>query len=70
MGTASSGEQVAVNENSIRIAGEFIDFEYRIGDDRIAASADCFDNQWYAEQYGWYSPQSQATQSMLNFVCQ
>lgn len=70
MGTASSGEQVAVNENSIRIAGAFIDFEYRIGDELIAASADCFDNQWYAEQYGWYSPQSQATQSMLNFVCQ
>lgn len=70
MGTASSGESVSVNANSIRPSGDSIDFEYRIGDELIVANADCSGNRWYAEKYGWYSPQSEATQSMLNFVCQ
>ena len=70
MGTASSGESVSVNVSSIRPAGEFIDFEYQIGNEYVFASADCFENRWYAEGYGWYPPQSQATQNMLNYVCQ
>ena len=70
IGTASSGESVFVDASSIRPSGDSVDFEYQIGDEQIAASADCSGNRWYAEQYGWYSPQSEATQSMLNFVCQ
>lgn len=70
MGTASSGEGISVNVSSIRPAGEFIDFEYQIGNEYIVASADCPENRWYAEGYGWYPPQSQATQNMLNYVCQ
>ncbi|MEM9948368.1 MAG: protein kinase [Cyanobacteria bacterium P01_D01_bin.36] len=70
MGTASSGESVSVNANSIILEGDLLSFEYKIGEELILASADCFENQWYTELYGWYSPQSRATQEMLNFVCQ
>ncbi|MEO1622101.1 MAG: hypothetical protein AAFU53_13850, partial [Cyanobacteria bacterium J06632_3] len=70
MGTASSGESIAVNVSSIFPGEEFIEFEYRIGDEYIFASADCFENRWYAEGYGWYPPQSSATQNMLDYVCQ
>ncbi len=70
VGTASSGESVSVNTNSILPSGNSVDFEYKIGDELIVASADCRENRWYTENYGWYSPQSEATQSMLNFVCQ
>jgi len=70
VGTASSGESVSVNVSSLSLVGDLVDFEYQIGDERIQASADCFENRWYAEGYGWYSPQSTATQSMLNVVCQ
>ena len=70
MGTASSGEAVSVDVNSIRPLGDSVDFDYKIGNEIIVASADCFQNRWYAEQNGWYSPQSNATQSMQNFVCQ
>ena len=70
MGTASSGESVLVNVSSIRPSDDSVAFEYRIGDELVVASANCPRNRWYAEKYGWYSPQSEATQSMLNFVCQ
>ncbi|PZO58297.1 MAG: hypothetical protein DCF15_05760 [Phormidesmis priestleyi] len=70
MGTAASGESVSVNTSSIRLSGSSVDFEYKIGEELIVASADCGENRWYVEEYGWYSPQSSATQAMLNFVCQ
>lgn len=70
MGNAATGESIAVNINSLRPSGDSVEFEYIIGEELIAASADCSSNSWYAESYGWFSPQSQATQAMLNFVCQ
>lgn len=69
MGVASTGEGISVNRNSIDKSASSVDFEYKIGDELISASADCKSNRWYAEGYGWYSPQSEATQKMLNFVC-
>jgi hypothetical protein len=69
MGAASTGESVSVDTNSINKANETIRFNYKIGNDLIAANADCNNNRWYADGYGWYSPQSQATQKMLNYVC-
>ncbi|MEO0885336.1 MAG: protein kinase [Cyanobacteria bacterium J06634_6] len=70
MGNAATGEALSVNVSSIRPSGSGIDFEYSIGNEIILASADCITNRWYADAYGWYSPQSNATQSMMNFVCQ
>ncbi|MEM8503381.1 MAG: hypothetical protein AAF716_09540 [Cyanobacteria bacterium P01_D01_bin.1] len=69
MGAASTGESISVNTNSITKSGNSIKFEYKIGDESISANADCAQNKWYAENYDWYSPQSKATQDMMNFVC-
>jgi hypothetical protein len=35
----------------------------------IRARTDCEGNRWYTPEYGWYVPQSEATQRMLNYVC-
>ena len=70
MGAASTGEPISVETNSINQANDTIWFNYKIGDELIASKADCDDNRWYADGYGWYSPQSQATQDMLNYVCE
>ncbi|MFM7600681.1 MAG: hypothetical protein ACKO7R_05705, partial [Pseudanabaena sp.] len=69
MGTAVTGESVYVNIYSIQKSGKETKFIYRIGDELIDASADCQSNQWYASKYGWNSPQSNATQAMLRYVC-
>lgn len=69
MGFASTGEGVSINAGSIDKLGSSINFEYKIGDEIISAVADCNNNQWHIKDYGWYSPQSEATQKLLNFVC-
>jgi hypothetical protein len=68
-------EEIYVDNSSIDRSDGKIHFTYKIGNDLITASADCDTNRWYAknkntgEDYGWTSPQSQATQSMMNHVC-
>ena len=68
-------EEIYVDNGSINNSSGTIRFTYKIGNDLISASADCDANRWYAknkntgEDYGWISPQSQATQSMMNYVC-
>lgn len=69
MGNAATGERVSVNNQSIVRAGGNVQFQYRIGNELISATADCGSNQWFASGYGWYTPQSQATQQMMNYVC-
>ena len=69
MGTASTGESVYVDTASIRKSGKETEFAYKIGNELVDARADCQSNRWYASKYGWNSPQSSATQEMLNFVC-
>lgn len=69
IGSASTGEVVYVDSSSIRKSEGSIGFNYKIGNELISARADCDNNQWYANGYGRRSPQSQATQSMLNYVC-
>ncbi len=69
MGSASTGESVSVSNQSIVVREGNVQFRYRIGKDIIDATADCASNQWFASGYGWYTPQSQATQSMLDYVC-
>lgn len=71
MGSASTGESISVDTSSIYKSNGTIQFNYKIGSDLIAANADCDNNRWYVARYGrWYSPQSQPTQSMLNYVCE
>jgi hypothetical protein len=73
--STKTGEEVYVDNSSIDKASGTIRFTYKIGNDLITASADCDANRWYAknkntgEDYGWTSPQSQTTQSMMNYVC-
>jgi hypothetical protein len=69
-GKASTGESIFVESSSIKKSGENVDFNYRIGSERLTASAECGRSQWYVEKYGkWYSPSSQSTQDMLDYVC-
>lgn len=76
MGASSkTGEQVYLDRSSIFRSGSLISFNYKIGNDVLEAKADCDSNRWTAinkksgADYGWNSPQSEATQSMLNNVC-
>lgn len=69
MGHASTGESVYVDNSSISKSGDAINFAYLIGDEAVSGEAYCSANKWYASGYGEYSPQSQATQNMLNHVC-
>ncbi|MCM1983544.1 serine/threonine-protein kinase [Lyngbya confervoides] len=69
MGTAVTGEQVFVDNASIVPTGSQTQFTYRIGSEQLEAQAACASNQWFVKDYGWYSPQSEATQSMLDYVC-
>lgn len=66
MGQASTGEDVYLDTDSITPARSF---RYDIGGELINAQAYCDRNEWYVEGYGFYSPQSRATQRMLDTVC-
>ncbi len=69
MGTASTGEAIYVSGDGIYWddGGWFM---YSIGNEVIYAKAFCESNQWLAEGYNqYYRPQSEATQSMLDYLC-
>jgi hypothetical protein len=69
-GKASTGEGIFVRLDSVEKNGSSIDFKYRIGSEILDASAECGSSQWYVGKYDkWYSPSSQSTQDMLDFVC-
>jgi hypothetical protein len=69
-GKASTGETIFVETSSISRSGEYVDFSYRIGSERLTANADCEKNQWYVKKYDkWFLPSSQSTQDMLDYVC-
>lgn len=69
MGTASTGEAIHVSSDGIYWDDGWR-FMYSIGNEVIYGKAYCESNQWYAEGYNaYYTPQSSATQSMLNYVC-
>ncbi len=70
MGLASTDEMLAVDSESISVDSGMVAFKYRIGSETVPAEADCDNNEWYTEKYGSYSPESEATQRMMNYVCQ
>lgn len=71
MGTATTGESVSVDRQSISRTETYAQFRYRIGNEMIEATADCTKNQWLARGYTqWYAPESEATQAMITYVCQ
>jgi hypothetical protein len=71
IGKASTGEEISVDADSISSAREGIRFTYSIGNETLQAAANCNNNTWYVLQYDTtYSPQSQATQDLLGYVCQ
>ena len=73
--STKTGEEIYVDNSSIDKSGGKIRFTYKIGNNLITASADCGTSRWSAknkntgEDYGWTSPQSQATRSMMDYVC-
>ncbi len=70
MGKASTGENIYVDADSIFAGREGKRFIYRIGNETLTAAANCNNNTWYVLEYDeTYSPQSEATQQMLNYVC-
>ncbi len=70
MGLASTDEMLAVDSESISVENGMASFKYRIGNETIFAEADCNNNEWHTANYGSYSPESEATQRMMNYVCQ
>lgn len=71
MGTADTGEKVYVDADSIYAGKEGKRFIYSIGNETLHAAANCSNNTWYVLEYDTtYSPQSNATQKMLNYVCE
>lgn len=70
MGAASTGEPIYVDSDSISKGREGIRFIYRIGNETITGAANCRNNTWYALEYDQtYSPNSEASQEMLVYVC-
>ena len=70
MGASSTGEPIYVDSDSISKGREGIRFIYRIGNETITAAANCRNNTWYALEYDQtYSPNSEASQEMLVYVC-
>lgn len=70
-GPASGGQSINVDLNSIsRAAYPIVEFVYFLGNEQVQSQADCNAGTWttFPEQ-AVHSPQSQATQKMLNFVC-
>lgn len=70
MGDASTGEKIYIDADSISSGREGVRFIYKIGNETLQAAANCDANTWYVLEYEQtYSPQSDATQSMINYVC-
>ncbi|CAD5920154.1 hypothetical protein PCC9214_00607 [Planktothrix tepida] len=71
MGKADTGEDISVDADSIYAGKEGKRFIYTIGNETLHAAANCNNNTWYVLEYDTtYSPQSNATQQMLVYVCQ
>ena len=69
MGQAATGESIFLDSRSFVYSRDGIRFAYKIGNEVINGIGYCNQNQWYAEGYGMYSPQSQATRNMMRYVC-
>ncbi|VXD17069.1 exported hypothetical protein [Planktothrix serta PCC 8927] len=71
MGKADTGENISVDADSIYAGKEGKRFIYSIGNETLHAAANCSNNTWYVLEYDTtYSPQSEATQRMLVYVCE
>lgn len=71
-GSAVGGQAVTVDTCSVKAGNpRSIEFVYYLGQEKIESSADCPGGNWttYPERAVHY-PQSAATQTMLNAVCQ
>ena len=70
MGVAITGEKVSVDSKSIKGSPGKRGFTYKIGNEVVAAVADCGSKRWFAKGYSkWVEPQSKATKDMIAFVC-
>ncbi|MDY6937626.1 MAG: hypothetical protein SWY16_08155 [Cyanobacteriota bacterium] len=74
MGEASTGESVYVDRDSIAKGqgsqNYVVSFTYSLNEEEFIALGNCSSNTWYVEGYGTYSPQSEATQNMMDYVCE
>lgn len=70
-GTAVEGQKVNVNTCSIdKVSYKSIDFTYYLGNKKFRSQANCNNGTWTTFSDGKvHRPQSQATQNMLNVVC-
>lgn len=70
MGKAVTGEEIYVDKDSIFPGREGMRFIYKIGNETLQAAANCERDTWYVLKYDQsYSPQSDATAKMLDYVC-
>ena len=74
IGHASTGEALYIDNDSIfkgqNGSDNLVVFTYSLNEEELSAIADCSKNEWYVEDYEEpFSPESQATQDMLNYVC-
>lgn len=71
-GQSSGGQSINVDLNSIsRASYKSVDFVYYLGEERIQSQANCEAGTWTTfPERAINRPQSQATQNMLNVVCQ
>ena len=71
VGFASTGEGVYVNSQNIQKSEQNTSFIYKIGKDLVSASTDCSANRWQVSGSSeMYYPQSEATETMLKYVCE
>jgi hypothetical protein len=70
-GTAVEGQKVNLNTCSIeKVSYASIDFTYYLGNKKFRSQANCNNGTWTTFSNGRvHRPQSQATQNMLNVVC-
>jgi hypothetical protein len=70
-GTAVAGQNVNVDICSIsRASYQSVDFVYYLGNEKVISQANCNNGTWIAFSTRQVNrPQSQATQNMLNVVC-
>lgn len=71
-GQSSGGQSINVDLSSIsRASYKSVDFVYYLGEERIQSQANCEAGTWTTfPERAINRPQSQATQNMLNVVCQ
>ena len=71
-GQSSTGQSINVDLGSISQASyRSVDFVYYLGNERVQSQANCKAGTWTTfPEREVHRPQSQATQNMLNVVCQ